>query len=120
MRLIGIDTPETVRPGVEVECGGPEAAAAMHRFDGRRVRLLSDPTQDGEDSYGRQLRYAEVRGRDLGRVVVKAGLASVYVYDGMPFERVRSYRRAAARAQALGRGVWSLCGGNFHSGEAMP
>ena len=31
VRLIGIDTPETVRPGVPVECGGVAASKAMKR-----------------------------------------------------------------------------------------
>lgn len=32
VRLIGIDTPETRRPGVGVECGGPEATSRMFRL----------------------------------------------------------------------------------------
>ncbi|MEA2430668.1 MAG: micrococcal nuclease, partial [Thermoleophilaceae bacterium] len=29
VRLLGIDTPETHRPGTPVECGGPQATAHM-------------------------------------------------------------------------------------------
>jgi len=116
VRLIGIDTPETHRPGTPIECGGPRASRSMHRMaDRRRVTLVSDPTQDRFDRYGRLLAYA-IRGRvDLNRAQVRGGWAKVYVYAGVPFERVATYRRAAAGARSEGRGVWRRCGGDFHS-----
>src|SRR5215208_5776082 len=41
VRLIGVDTPETVKPGTPVQCFGPQASAFQHRVaEGRRVRLL--------------------------------------------------------------------------------
>ena len=62
VRLIGIDTPETRKPGTPVECGGKEASACMLRLSfstpedsdadglldceggqGRRVTLTTDP-----------------------------------------------------------------------------
>src|SRR4051794_24270935 len=40
LRLIGIDTPETVKPGTPVQCYGPRASAFTHRLlDGRTVRI---------------------------------------------------------------------------------
>lgn len=116
VRLIGIDTPETHRPGTPIECGGPKASKSMHRLaDRRRVTLVTDPTQDRFDRYGRLLAYA-IRGRlDLNRAQVRRGWAEVYVYAGVPFKRVRAYRRAAAAARSEGRGVWERCGGDFHS-----
>src|SRR3954449_12548626 len=55
VRLLGIDTPETHRPGTPIECGGPEASANMARLTppGTRVTLESDPSQDRVDRYGR-------------------------------------------------------------------
>src|SRR5438132_105771 len=48
VRLLGIDTPETHRPGTPVECGGLDASANMARLvrPGDRVTLEPDPTQD--------------------------------------------------------------------------
>lgn len=119
VRLIGIDTPETVRPGVAVECGGPAASRSMHHMaDGRRVTLVTDSTQDRVDRYGRLLAYAVRRvGVDLGRAQIRRGLAEIYEYDGVPFERVRRYRRAEEDASNAGRGVWGECGGDFHFGS---
>jgi endonuclease YncB( thermonuclease family) len=117
VRLVGIDTPETHRPGTPIECGAAKASRSMHRLaDRRRVTLLTDPSQDRFDRFGRLLAYAILGRRDLNRVQVRRGWAKVYVYGGVPFRRVRAYRRAAARARAVGRGVWGLCGGDFHQG----
>src|SRR6266566_6691496 len=59
VRLLGIDTPETHRPGTPVECGGLDASASMARLvrPGDRVTLEPDPTQDRVDRYGRMLAY---------------------------------------------------------------
>jgi endonuclease YncB( thermonuclease family) len=110
VRLVGIDTPE-VYGGTE--CGGPAASRLLKRRlpDGTQVKLVSDPTQDRVDRYGRLLRYVVKRstGRDLNRAQVYAGWATVYVYGGNPFERVASYRDAQRAAKAAPRGIWKVC-----------
>ena len=109
VRMIGIDTPE-VYGGVE--CGGPEASRSLKRMlpTGQRVRLVSDPTQDRRDRYGRILRYVvKPSGLDTNRRQVAKGWARVYVYDNTPFKRVRAYRAARDDAKAAGRGIWGLC-----------
>lgn len=121
-RLIGLDTPESKRPGVAVECGGIEAAEFTKQVaEGKPVKLLVDPSQDKVDRYGRLLRYARVDGKDLARTVIAAGWAAPYVYDASnPPENTDSYRKAAAAAKENQRGVWGLCGGNFHSEDDQP
>lgn len=108
VRLIGIDTPE-VYGGLE--CGGKKASASMRRLTpiGTRVVLVSDPTQDRVDRYGRLLRYVMKSGRDMNRAQVNRGWATVYVYDNNPFRRVSGFRKAQRSAEANGRGIWSLC-----------
>jgi endonuclease YncB( thermonuclease family) len=110
VRLIGIDTPE-VYGGLE--CGGRQASDALRRAlpPGTRVRLVSDPSQDLRDRYGRLLRYV-VRahdGRDMNRTQVRAGWATVYVYARTPFRRVTSYRDAQRAARTAQLGAWGLC-----------
>jgi len=118
VRLIGIDTPETRRPATPVECGGPDATARMKQLAfsrgiGRIVDLMSDPTQDRLDRYGRVLAYVRGGGVDLGRSMISSGWARTYVFR-RDFARVGTYRRAQASARAASRGVWRKCGGNFH------
>jgi micrococcal nuclease len=116
VRLIGIDTPESVRPGAPVECGATAASRYMKRLaTGKRVRWQTDDTQDTRDRYGRLLAYVSLAdGRQLQRSILRAGWAKVYVYNGKPFQQVRSFRDAARAAQHADRGVWSHCGGDFH------
>lgn len=58
VRLIGVDTPETVHPTEPVQCFGREASEHAHRLlDGRRVYVATDPSQDTRDRYGRLLAY---------------------------------------------------------------
>jgi micrococcal nuclease len=117
VRLIGIDTPETRKPGVKVECGGKAATANITKLvpAGTKARLTFDSTQDSEDRYGRLLAYVSVQGRSLQLEQIYAGLAEVYVYDNKPFKRVEKFQRAEEVAKQAGRGVWGECGGDFHS-----
>lgn len=123
VRLVGIDTPETVKPGTPVECGGRQATAAMQKLSfmrvrgrrlGRRVTLTTDPSQDAVDAYGRLLAYVKT---DAGKVLqteqLRRGWAAVYVFE-RPFERVDQFRAVEQAARDQGLGVWSACGGDFH------
>jgi micrococcal nuclease len=121
VRLIGIDTPESVRPATPVECGAKAAARSLRRLAltpdgrGRGVRLVLDPTQDVRDRYGRLLAYVEVAGgRDLGHAQVTEGWARVYVYGGVPFVRAGSYLAAQRDARRARAGAWKACDGDFH------
>jgi len=121
VRLLGIDTPETHRPGTPVECGGPQASASMARLApvGTRVTLATDPTQDRVDRYGRLLAYVFLGdGRLLEDEQLRSGWASVYVFHGNPVERIADLRRRAREAEQARRGVWSSCAGDFHSASA--
>src|SRR4051812_17841092 len=118
VRLLGIDTPETHRPGTPVECGGPQATAQMEALapPGTRLRLVSDPGQDRVDRYGRLLAYVRLpSGRLAEEAQLEAGWATVYVYGGRPVELYARFRRAEGAARAARRGVWGACGGRFHS-----
>jgi endonuclease YncB( thermonuclease family) len=118
VRLIGIDTPETVKPGTRVQCGGRDATARMKKLAlrdgaGRTVTLKGDPAQGLVDRFGRLLAYVSAGGVDFGRTMISSGWAKVLVV-GQGFERAPSYRRAQALAKAPRRGVWRTCGGHFH------
>jgi micrococcal nuclease len=118
VRLLGIDTPETHRPGTPVECGGPQASASMARLApvGTHVTLATDPTQDRIDRYGRLLAYVFLAdGRLLEDEQLRSGWAAVYVFHGNPVERIAELRREAGTAESEHRGVWATCGGDFHS-----
>jgi micrococcal nuclease len=121
VRLIGIDSPESHRPGRPVECGARRATAEMRRLAfaadgrGRRVTLMTDPTQATYDRYGRLLAYVDtISGVDLQAAMLRSGLATVYVYHGKPFQRLARFRKAQSQARVSTRGVYSQCDGDFH------
>lgn len=112
VRVIGIDTPETVHPSVPVECGGPQASATAKRLlTGKKVRLVFDPSQGRTDYYGRTLAYLETPGLgDFGLTMIRQGHAAEYTYDSA-YARQSRYMAAQSVAQAHARGVWNRCGG---------
>jgi micrococcal nuclease len=135
VRLLGVDTPESVRPGTPIECGSVEAKDLLLRLlftrprdtdgdgladrdggRGRRVVLERDASQDGEDRYGRWIRYARLRGaeRTVQERVLARGWAAVYVFDDRPFARFDAFVAAARAAKRARRGVYARCGGDFH------
>jgi micrococcal nuclease len=114
VRYIGIDTPETVKPDTPVECGGPRAHAVNERLvGGRTVTLRFDAER--RDVYGRLLAYvylpsAEAGARPLfvNAELVRRGLARTLTIP--PNDAFASlFARLAARAGALGRGLWGSC-----------
>ena len=118
VRLLGIDTPETHRPDTPVECGGPQASASMAALapPGSAVRLETDPTQDRVDRYGRLLAYVWLAdGRLLEQAQLESGWAMPYVFQGRPVMLFSRLAAAARTAHDARRGVWTTCGGDFHS-----
>ena len=112
VRLIGIDTPETVAPGQPVECFGPQASRfAKRQLSGRRVAIEMDPTQGRLDYYGRTLAYVWVTpsaggGWMFNRRALRLGYAFEYTYDD-PYLWQREFQRAERLAAADGLGLWA-------------
>jgi micrococcal nuclease len=109
VRLIGVDTPETVKPNAPVECFGKRASAESHRLlDGRSVRLVADA--EARDRYGRSLAYVYRAGDGLfvNAELVRGGYATVLSIA--PNVRFSDRFAALAReAREAGRGLWSAC-----------
>lgn len=118
VRLLGIDTPETKKPGFTVGCWGPEATEfATTTMLGQRVALVPDPTQESTDSYGRTLAYlVRADGWDYSVEAARAGTARSYVYDRNPVSRYNAIQAAEAEARSAQRGLWGQpCNGNTES-----
>ena len=77
IRLIGVDTPETVHPTKKVQRGGPEASAfTQAALDRQTVRLEADPTGDDSDRYDRLLRYVYLDGKNFNATLIREGYAT--------------------------------------------
>ncbi len=89
VRLIGIDTPETVDPRKPVQCFGQEASAKTKALlEGKQVRLEKDTIGDSIDKYGRLLRYVYVDGTLVNAELIKQGYA--YASSRSLFQNLRS------------------------------
>ncbi len=129
VRMIGINTPETVDPRKEVECFGREASAkAKEILTGKIVRLDLDPSQQKFDRYNRLLAYVYVV-QSVGGIVatisadatatgttatpnlffnkymIENGFAYEYTY-GTPYVFQKEFKSAEQAARDAGRGLW--------------
>lgn len=108
VRLVGIDTPETVHPTKPVERFGKEASAAMRSLvEGRSVYLFFDQVSDKSDRYGRTLAHV-YRAEDrlwINREMILQGFA--HAYTQFPFQYMDQFRRDEAEAREAKRGLWS-------------
>lgn len=118
VRLLGIDAPETRKPGYTVGCWGPEATEfAKSTMMGQRVALVTDSTQDRTDRYGRTLAYlVRADGWDYSVEAARAGTAHSYIYGGHPVSRYDVIEAAEREARDALRGLWGPpCNGDTES-----
>jgi micrococcal nuclease len=109
VRYIGVDTPETVKPGEPVQCFGKRASEFNDRLvAGRRVRLSFG--RERRDRYGRLLAYVYLPGRErsVNALLVERGYGRVLVIPPN-VEHERSYRRLERRARSEHLGLWGSC-----------
>jgi micrococcal nuclease len=110
VRFLGISAPEIPHPGKAGECYGYPATRHLKRLlpAGTHVTLISDPTQDDTDVYGRSLRYVQAGGRDIGAAQIRAGAASARA-SSTPVSRHSTYVGLEHYAQDQHLGMWSAC-----------
>jgi micrococcal nuclease len=107
VRYIGVDTPETVKPGTPVQCFGHRASDFNRRLaEQRQVRLVFGVER--RDAYGRLLAYAYIGHRLVNAELVRRGLARSLA---IPPNTLHSalFRRLELRAARAGRGLWGAC-----------
>lgn len=113
IRIIGINTPETVDPRKPVECFGQEASARAHELlDNQTVALEAEETQGERDKYDRLLRYIFLsNGSDFGKQMISEGYAYEYTY-ATAYTYQQDYRASQLEAESAGRGLWgpNACG----------
>ena len=112
VRLLGIDTPETVDPHRPVGCYGPQASAFAKRLlTGGQVELAYD--RELHDRYGRWLAYVYLRRDGRPDLFVNAALVArgyARTLSIPPNTAHAAQLSALERSSALaGRGLWSAC-----------
>lgn len=108
VRVIGIDTPEDVKPDTPVECWSRQAAAYTRaQLDGRDVVLT--PGREAFDRYGRSLAYVERDdGFELERALLRGGYARTLAIAPNT-DRAAEYATLERTARRAGIGLWGAC-----------
>ena len=109
VRYIGVDTPESVKPGTPVECFAKRAAAANAALvAGREVRLVADV--EHRDRYGRLLAYVyrEPDGAFVNAQLVRDGYARTLTI-APNVAHAHQLAELAQTARRSGRGLWRAC-----------
>lgn len=125
VRMIGINSPESVDPKRPAECGGKEASVALgdllHKYlneKGRVIRLIQDHSQSNQDVFGRTLAYVEVIDQgenssfspiDINLEMLHLGYAKEFTYGSVLYHRHDKYVEADRQARIASRGIWGLC-----------
>ncbi|MDP3988153.1 MAG: thermonuclease family protein [Candidatus Levybacteria bacterium] len=108
VRLIGIDSPETVNPRKPVQCFGKQASdKAKEVLSGKTITLESDPTQGERDKYKRLLRYVFLQdGTNFNQLMIAEGFAHEYTYR-TSYKYQKEFKGTQKKAQESKKGLWA-------------
>jgi len=112
VRLIGVDTPETVHPNKVVQCFGKDAKEFTRTMVERKsIHLVFDESNRGrnhKDRYGRTLAYVYFDdGTMLNAELIRRGYA--HAYTRFPFRYILEFREMARQARRESAGLWASC-----------
>lgn len=112
VRLIGVDTPESVARDRPIQCYGVEASDRTKELlpEGTAVRLERDEVS--RDQFGRLLAYVYRLDDDLlvNLELIEGGFADAVTF-GDNEALYDTFVAAEAAARSEGAGLWSACGG---------
>lgn len=112
VRLIGINTPETVDPRRKVECFGKEASLKANELLGtktnpKKVYFEYDASQGTLDKYGRSIGYVFLEdGLFFNKYMIEQGYAYEYTYS-KPYKYQKEFKEVERIARLEGRGLWA-------------
>jgi micrococcal nuclease len=108
VRLLGIDTPETVHPTKPIECFGPEAAARTKELLGKGTTVRIEKDVEARDHYGRLLLYVFVGDFMVNESLLREGFARPLSITPN-VAHATNFERLATEARNQGVGLWSAC-----------
>lgn len=107
VRLIGVDTPETVHPQKAVEAYGKEASQfTRNLLEGESVYLEYEAGVSKLDKYGRTLAYV-YRVPDrlfINQEIIRQGYG--HAYTKYPFKHLETFRDQERAAKEAKKGLW--------------
>lgn len=109
VRLVGVNSPETVDPRKPVECFGKQASdEAKKILTGAKVHVEIDPSQGERDKYGRLLAYIFLQdGTNFNQLMIAEGYAYEYTYN-VPYKYQSAFKLAQENAKKDEKGLWAV------------
>lgn len=110
IRLLLVDTPETVKPNTPVQPFGKEAKDFMKQILIKDTVIEIEKGKSERDKYGRLLAYIWLDGKNINKELLKEGLARVaYVYEPNT-KYLDEFKKAEQHAKEQKKGIWSIDG----------
>ena len=114
VRMIGVDTPETVDPRKVVQCFGREASDwSKKNLKDKTIQLEIDNTQGDRDKYNRLLRYVILDNKNYNKELILNGYGYEYTYNkSNPYNYQEEFKDAERYARENRLGLWAdnACG----------
>lgn len=111
IRMLGIDTPETVDPGKPEQCFGKEASNETKKLlKGKSVRLKLNPNREEKDRYGRYLAFVYLDELMINKSLLEDGFAREYTF-GKAYMFQKEFREVESQAKEYKKGLWGKCAG---------
>ncbi len=109
VRLLGINSPESVAQNRPDECFGKEAGEYMKKIvQGKNVRMELDSLKPEKDEYGRVLAYVWLEdGLFVNRSMIENGYAYEYTYKSEKYKYQSDFKSAQKAAREASLGLWA-------------
>ena len=112
VRMLGIDTPETVDPRKPEQCYGKVASdKTKELLLGHNVHLELNPNREEKDKYGRYLAYVYLEDESkvfINEYLLQNGYAREYTY-GKPYMLQKEFKMIEGMAKYNKVGLWGSC-----------
>ncbi|MBC1922975.1 thermonuclease family protein [Listeria grayi] len=116
IRLLLIDTPESVKPGTPVQPFSKAASNYMKQFvNGKKLEIEYD-RRERKDRYDRVLAYPFADGKNVNEVMIKKGYARIAYVKPPNTKYLKDFQQAEASAKKVKKRIWSIPGYVTHRG----
>lgn len=109
VRILNIDTPESVHPTEPEQKFGREASDfAKEYLEGQKVEIERGNPE--KDKYGRTLAYIFVDGVNFNRLMLEEGYARIAYVNGSNTKYLDEFKQAENKAKKQKKNIWSIPG----------
>ena len=116
VRMLAVDTPESVHPTIGIEYYGKEASDYTCNLvtNAKKIEIEYDENSDKVDKYDRLLVWVYVDGELLQKKLIENGYAEVaYLYGD--YKYTSELQSVQEKASAQGIGIWNIAAKNEYN-----